>query len=96
MEREIGMADEARSEQDAFFALEEAEQVEFDGEGPFMFPLCEAKAGILMGEDVGIIILKTVEGDRFGVPLGHEALSTLYQVIGDALRDLKPDGELVQ
>ena len=48
--------------------------MEFEGEGPFMFPLCEAKAGILMGEDVGIIILKTVEGDRFGVPLGYEAL----------------------
>jgi hypothetical protein len=90
------MADEARSEQDAFFALEEAEQVEFDGEGPFMFPLCEAKAGILMGEDVGIIILKTVEGDRFGVPLGHEALSTLYQVLGEALRGLKPNDEVMQ
>ncbi|MEG9502858.1 MAG: hypothetical protein MIN69_13545 [Methylorubrum extorquens] len=90
------MADESRSEQDQFFGLEEAEQVEFDGDGPFMLPLCEARAGILMGEDVGIIILKTAEGHRFGVPLGHEALSTLYQVIGEALRDLKPDGETVQ
>ena len=27
-----------------------------------------------MGEDVGIIILKTAEGHRFGVPLGHEML----------------------
>ena len=90
------MADERRSEQDQFFALEDAEQVEFEGDGPFMLPLCEARAGILMGEDVGIIILKTAEGHRFGVPLGHEALSTLYQVIGEALRDLKPDGETVQ
>ncbi|KQO68005.1 hypothetical protein ASF41_07140 [Methylobacterium sp. Leaf111] len=90
------MADENRSEQDQFFALEAAEQVEFDGEGPFMFPLCEAKAGILMGEDVGILILKTVDGDRFGIPLGHEALSTLYQVIGEALRGLKPDSEVMQ
>jgi hypothetical protein len=90
------MADERHSEQDQFFALEEAEQVEFEGDGPFMLPLCEARAGILMGEDVGIIILKTAEGHRFGVPLGHEALSTLYQVIGEALRDLKPDGETVQ
>ncbi|MCJ2034538.1 hypothetical protein [Methylobacterium sp. J-068] len=90
------MADDDRSEQEQFFALETAEQVEFDGEGPFMFPLCEAKAGILMGEDVGILILKTVEGDRFGVPMGHEALSTLYQVVGEALRGLKPADEVVQ
>ena len=90
------MADDDRSEQEQFFALETAEQVEFDGEGPFMFPLCEAKAGILMGEDVGIIILKTVEGDLFGVPLGHEALATLYQVIGEALRGLKGDQEVMQ
>lgn len=90
------MADQNRSEQDQFFALEAAQQVEFDGEGPFMFPLCEAKAGILMGEDVGILILKTVDGDRFGIPMGHEALSTLYQVIGESLRGLKPEAEVMQ
>jgi hypothetical protein len=90
------LADENRSEQDQFFALEAAQQVEFDGEGPFMFPLCEAKAGILMGEDVGILILKTVDGDRFGIPMDHEALSTLYQGIGESLRGLKPQAEVMQ
>lgn len=90
------MADDGTSDQEQFFALETAEQVEFDGDGPFMFPLCEARAGILMGEDVGIVVLKTVDGDRFGIPLGHEALSTLYQVLGEALRGLKPDGEVIQ
>jgi hypothetical protein len=90
------MASDNSADQDEFFGLNEAEQVEFEGTGPFLLPLCEARAGILMGEDVGIIILKTADGHRFGVPLGHEALSTLYQVIGEALRDLKSENDTVQ
>ena len=34
------MSAESRSEHDQFFALEEAEQVEFEGDGPFILPLC--------------------------------------------------------
>jgi hypothetical protein len=90
------MAIDNSADQDEFFGLNEAEQVEFEGAGPFLLPLCEARAGILMGEDVGIIILKSAEGHRFGVPLGHEALSTLYQVIGEALGDLKSENDTVQ
>jgi hypothetical protein len=81
---------------DGFFSLKDAEHIEFEGSGPFLLPLCENKAGILMGEDMGVVILEALEGHQFGIPLSHEALSILYRVIGDALSDLRPGDQTVQ
>lgn len=65
--------------------------------GDFLVPICLPKPGLLMGEDLAVLVLSTLEGQRVGVPMGMQALSDLRVVVTEALRMLQAgDGDAVQ
>ena len=69
----------------------------FTEEGDFLMPLCLPSPGLLMGEDIAVIVLATNEGQRVGVPLGLQAVFDLHEVLGEALRMMQgQEGRSVQ
>lgn len=66
-------------------------------QGDFLLPICLPVPGLLVGEDLAVLVLTTVEGQRVGVPMGVEALSDLQKVALEALRMLQVgEGDAVQ
>lgn len=66
-------------------------------EGDFMLPFCVPGAEMLMGEDLAVIVVSTVEDQRVGIPMGLQAISDLHALLGEALRMLQaPEGGSVQ
>lgn len=65
--------------------------------GDFLLLICLPKPDMMVGESLAIVVLTTVERQRIGVPMGHQALSELHDLIGEALRMLQaPEGGSVQ
>ncbi|GJD73110.1 hypothetical protein [Methylobacterium goesingense] len=65
--------------------------------GDFLAPMAMPSPGLMMGESMAIIVFTTVEDQRIGVPMSHQALSDLHQTVGEALRMLQaPEGGSVQ
>jgi len=80
-----------------FLPDQAAEALPVGAEGDFLLPICMPNLGLLMGEDLAVIVFKMVEGQRVGVPLGVQALSDLRETITEALRMLQaPEGGAVQ
>lgn len=66
-------------------------------EGDYLLPLCLPGLELQMGQTIACLVLRTIEGQRVGVPMGHQALSELREVITEALRMLQAgDGDAVQ
>lgn len=65
--------------------------------GDFLLPICLPAPELLMGEDLAVVVLTTIEEQRVGIPMGHQALSDLRETIDEALRMLQaPEGGSVQ
>lgn len=65
--------------------------------GDFLLPICLPSPDLMMGENLAIVIVTTVEDQRVGIPMGHQALSDLREIIDEALRMLQvPEGGSVQ
>ncbi|KQO68004.1 hypothetical protein [Methylobacterium sp. Leaf89] len=66
-------------------------------EGDVLLPLMMPKPDLMMGERMAIVILTTVEDQKVGIPMGHQGVSDLYEISGEALRMLQaPEGGSVQ
>ena len=62
-----------------------------------MLPFCVPGAEMLMGEDLAVVVVSTVEDQRVGIPMGLQAISDLHALLGEALRMLQaPEGGSVQ
>jgi hypothetical protein len=62
-------------------------------EGDFVLPLCLPQPTLMMGEDLAVVVLDTIHGQRVGLPLSHQGLSDLHEVLGEALRMLQAGDE---
>jgi hypothetical protein len=68
-----------------------------DAAGDFVLPLCLPKPSLLIGEDLAVVVLDTIHGQRVGLPLSPQGASDLQAVLGEALRLLQArDGGPVQ
>ncbi|CAM3092642.1 MULTISPECIES: hypothetical protein [Methylobacterium] len=66
-------------------------------EGDFVLPLCLPKPSLLVGEDLAMVVLDTILGQRVGLPLSLQGAADLHAVLGEALRLLQtPDGGSIQ
>lgn len=59
----------------AFAALPDGAQ------GDFILPICMPDPELMIGEDLAVLVVTTVEGQRVGVPIGVNALAHLQGVI---------------
>jgi hypothetical protein len=85
------------SEQKFFRPSEAREVFALTGPGDFLLPICLPGPDLMMGEDLAIVVLTTIEDQRVGIPMGHQALSDLREIIDEALRMLQaPEGGSVQ
>ncbi|MEE7451393.1 hypothetical protein MRF4_28460 [Methylobacterium radiotolerans] len=58
-------------------------------EGDFVLPLCLPGANLLIGEDLAMLVLDTIHGQRVGLPLSPQGAADLHAVLGEALRLLQ-------
>lgn len=66
-------------------------------EGDFVLPLCLPQPSLLIGEDLAVVVLDTIHGQRVGLPLSLQGAADLHAVLGEALRLLQArDGGPVQ
>ncbi|MCJ2096029.1 MULTISPECIES: hypothetical protein [unclassified Methylobacterium] len=66
-------------------------------EGDFVLPLCLPKPSLLIGEDLAMIVLDTIHGQRVGLPLSPQGAADLHAVLEEALRLLQArDGGSIQ
>ena len=80
------------------FHPSEAKDVLTDAsEGDVLLPIVLPNPDIMMGENLAIVVLTTIEDQRVGIPMGYQAISNLHQLLGAALRILqKPEGGSIQ
>ncbi|KST59884.1 hypothetical protein AO398_15805 [Methylobacterium sp. GXS13] len=65
--------------------------------GDFVLPLCLPKPSLLIGEDLAMIVLDTIHGQRVGLPLSAQGAADLHAVLAEALRLLQArDGGSIQ
>ena len=84
-------------ERKPFLPSEAQDALPPDSEGDFLLPACVPEIGLLVGENLAVIVMTTVEGQRIGVPLGASALSGLRDTLTEALRIMRaPEGGTVQ
>ena len=49
-----------------------------EGDGDSPLPICDAEPDVMLGEELAIIVLTTLEGQRVGIPLAmHHTLETV-------------------
>ena len=85
------------SDQKPFLPDQAAEPFPPGTTGDFLLPICLPKPELMMGEDLAVVVLTTIEDQRVGIPMGHQALSDLRGLIDEALRMLQaPEGGSVQ
>lgn len=66
-------------------------------EGDFVLPLCLPKPSLLIGEDLAMIVLDTIHGQRIGLPLSLQGAADLHAVLAEAVRLLQAgDGASIQ
>ncbi len=79
------------------FRPTEAVDVLGEAEGDFVLPLCLPNPSLLIGEDLAVVVLDTIHGQRVGLPLSPQGAADLHAVLGEALRLLQArDGGPVQ
>jgi hypothetical protein len=66
-------------------------------EGDFLIPVCMPGAELLMGEKMAIVVLKTMENQRIGIPMVMQTVSDLHGLLGEVPRQMQaPEGGSVQ
>lgn len=65
-------------------------------DGIFQLPICMPDVEVALGDMLASITFETVEGDKVEIPVGHQALSNLYQLLGKAPEELGPNGGPIQ
>lgn len=66
-------------------------------EGDFVLPLCLPQPSLLIGEDLAMVVLDTIHGQRVGLPLSAQGAADLHAVPAEAIRLLQGrDGGPVQ
>jgi hypothetical protein len=79
------------------FRPSDAVDVLGETEGDFVLPLCLPQPSLLVGEDLAVVVLDTIHGQRVGLPLSPQGVADLHAVLGEALRLLQArDGGAVQ
>lgn len=79
------------------FRPAEAVDVLGETEGDFVLPLCLPQPSLLIGEDLAMVVLDTIHGQRVGLPLSLQGAADLHAVLGEAIRLLQArDGGPVQ
>ncbi|MCJ2135394.1 hypothetical protein MKK69_15260 [Methylobacterium sp. J-026] len=58
-------------------------------EGDFVLPLCLPQPNLLIGEDLAVVVLDTIHGQRVGLPLSPQGAADLHTVLGEAIRLLQ-------
>ena len=76
------------------FDLEKATDVELEGNSTFLLPMSVVRPEIMLGEETAIVLLETVDGAQVGIPLGHQSVEQLHVLLTEAIRRLKPDGDV--
>lgn len=64
--------------------------IEVHGEGTFRLPLCGPEVTLGVGDQIALITFHTTQGQAVGVPVDHQTLSNLYQLLKKALSDMGP------
>ena len=54
-----------------------------------VLPLCLPGSNLLIGEDLAMLVLDTIHGQRVGLPLSPQGAADLHAVLGEALRLLQ-------
>jgi hypothetical protein len=78
---------------------EEAEptEIELDGEGPFILPVCDSDVDLALGEMFALLEVTTLDGKAVQIPFGHAVLQVLHELTGQALQHLAShNGETLQ
>lgn len=79
------------------FRLDQAEDALPEREGDFLLPLCSDKPEVMLGREIAVLVFNTELGQRVGVPIRHQAMSDLRELLTEALRMLQAgDGDAVQ
>ena len=79
------------------FRPSDAVDVLGETEGDFVLPLCLPQPSLLIGEDLAMVVLDTINGQRVGLPLSAQGAADLHTVLGEAIRLLHGrDGGPVQ
>lgn len=85
------------SEFKPFLSNEAVEIFPDNTEGDFILPACKPEVDLMLGAEMAILVLTTVEDQRVGIPLELDSLSALYAVLGEALLRMQaPEGGTVQ
>lgn len=79
------------------FRSDEAAHVQFGKlHTDCILPICLPNPDLMVGEDLSVLVVTTVEGQRVGVPMGVNALMHLQGIVAKGLRALKSgDGDAV-
>lgn len=68
-----------------------------DAEGDFLTPVCMPGAEMFLGETMAIVVLKTMENQRIGIPMVLQTVSNLHDLLGEVLRQMQaPEGGSTQ
>ncbi|MCJ2088771.1 hypothetical protein MKK88_22715 [Methylobacterium sp. E-005] len=79
------------------FRPSDAVDVLGETEGDFVLPLCLPQPSLLIGEDLAMVVLDTIHGQRVGLPLSAQGAADLHAVLAEAIRLLQArDGGPVQ
>ena len=85
------------SEREPFDISQTKDVLQDASEGDVLLPMMMPKPDILIGEHLAVVVLTTIEDQRVGIPMGHQAISDLHDLLGVALRQLQaPEGGSVQ
>ena len=85
------------SDAKAPFRPAEAIDVLGETEGDFVLPLCLPQPTLMLGEDLAVVVIDTIHGQRVGLPLSLQGVSDLHEILAEALRLMQArDGDPVQ
>lgn len=62
-----------------------------------LLPAMIGKPDMLLGQRLAVVVVTTINGRRVGIPMGHQMVSDLHALLGEALRMIEaPDGGSLQ
>lgn len=66
----------------------EPTEIELEGEGPFILPVCDSDVDLALGEMFALLEVTTLDGKAVQIPCGHAVLEVLHDLTGKALQHL--------
>jgi hypothetical protein len=93
----MGLGGAEMTEQKPFHPGRAQDVIPASAEGDFLTPVCIPGAELLMGEKMVIVVLKTMDNQRIGIPMVMQTVSDLHALLGEVLRQMQaPEGGPVQ